>query len=104
MEDMELAEGRDVVETRIGARVSDHHQAVTHQNSTAIGHGPLFGCRVLYWWQPTRRNHSRLRLLLRLLLLLRLRHDDRDVKLLARPARARAAHRRRTEIIEPHRN
>ena len=38
-EDVQLAEGRDVVEAGIGARVGDHHQAVAHQDSAAIGHG-----------------------------------------------------------------
>ena len=38
-EDVQLAEGRDVVEAGIGARIGDHHQGVTHQNSAAIGHG-----------------------------------------------------------------
>ena len=40
-EDMQLAEGGDVVETGIGARVGDHDQTVAHQDSAAIGHGSL---------------------------------------------------------------
>src|ERR1700730_3112670 len=35
---MELAEGRDVVETGIGPGVRDHDQPVPHQHSAAIGH------------------------------------------------------------------
>jgi hypothetical protein len=38
LEDVELAESRDVVETRIGAGVADHHQALTDENAAAIGH------------------------------------------------------------------
>ena len=55
--DVQLAEGGDVVEAGIGARVGDHHQAVAHQNSAAIGHsdrpllallaGRYSGARVL---------------------------------------------------------
>ena len=37
-EDVELAESRNVVEAGIGARVRDHDEAVSHQNSAAIGH------------------------------------------------------------------
>jgi hypothetical protein len=37
-EDVELAEGRDVVEAGIGAGVGDHHQTVPNQNSATIGH------------------------------------------------------------------
>ena len=40
--DMQLAEGRDVVEAGIGARIGDHHEAVAHENSAAIGHGSIF--------------------------------------------------------------
>ena len=38
-EDVQLAEGRDVVEAGIGARVRDHDQPVAHQDAAAIGHG-----------------------------------------------------------------
>ena len=44
--DMQLAEGGDVVEAGIGARVGDHHQAVAHEDSAAIGHGE-FGSSCL---------------------------------------------------------
>ena len=37
-EHVQFAEGRDVVEARIGARVRDHHQAVTDQNPATIRH------------------------------------------------------------------
>ena len=37
-EHVQLAEGGDVVDARIGAGVGKHHQAVAHQNSAAIGH------------------------------------------------------------------
>ena len=40
-EDVQLAEGRDVVEAGIGAGVGDHHQTVPHQNSAAIGHSRI---------------------------------------------------------------
>ena len=38
VEDMQLAEGRDVVEPGIGARVGDHHEALLDEDSGAIGH------------------------------------------------------------------
>ena len=38
-EGVQLAEDRDVVEPRIGARVGDHDDAVANEDSTAIGHG-----------------------------------------------------------------
>ena len=37
-EDMQLAEGRDVVEAGIGAGIRDHDETVPHQNSATIGH------------------------------------------------------------------
>jgi len=37
-EEMQLAEGRDVVEPRIGAGVGDHDHAVGHQYPATIGH------------------------------------------------------------------
>ena len=37
-EDVQLAEGRDIVEAGIGAGVGDHHQTVPHQDSATIGH------------------------------------------------------------------
>ena len=66
-EDVQLAEGRDVVEARIGARVRDHHEALLDQDAGAIGHRTLSaaspiarsgdqrnrpwrqGCRPLTW-------------------------------------------------------
>ena len=38
-EHVQLAEGRDVVETGIGPRVGDHHETVANQDAAAIGHG-----------------------------------------------------------------
>src|SRR6266849_214863 len=37
-EDVELAEGRDVVEAGIGAGVGDHNQPVPYQHAATIGH------------------------------------------------------------------
>ena len=37
-EHVQLAEGRDIVEAGIGARVGNHDEAVTHQNPAAIRH------------------------------------------------------------------
>ena len=37
-ENVELAEGRDVVDTGIGAGVREHHETVAHQDATAISH------------------------------------------------------------------
>ena len=37
-EDVKLAEGRDIVEAGIGARVGNHDKAVAHQNPATIGH------------------------------------------------------------------
>jgi hypothetical protein len=37
-EDMKLAEGRDIVEPRVGSRVRDHDKAVTDQNPATIRH------------------------------------------------------------------
>jgi len=39
-EDVELAEGRDVVEAGIGAGIGDHDEAVPNQNPATIGHFP----------------------------------------------------------------
>jgi hypothetical protein len=36
---MELAEGRDVVDARIGAGVGEHDEAVANEDSATIGHG-----------------------------------------------------------------
>src|SRR5262249_1166680 len=36
--DVELAEGRDVVDARIGARIGEHDEAVANENAAAIGH------------------------------------------------------------------
>src|SRR5207237_10765724 len=37
-ENMELSEGRDVVEAGIGAGIRDHDETVPHQNSATISH------------------------------------------------------------------
>ena len=38
-EDVQLAEGRDIVDAGVGAGVGEHDQAVADEDSTAIGHG-----------------------------------------------------------------
>ena len=38
LEEIQLAEGRDVVEPGVGARIGDHHQSIAHQNAATIGH------------------------------------------------------------------
>jgi hypothetical protein len=43
--DMELAEGRDVVDAGIGAGVGEHDEAVANEDSAAIGHGGSRECR-----------------------------------------------------------
>ena len=48
LEDMQLAEGRDVVDAGIGPRVREHHQSFAHENSTAIGHCSVLPARCLY--------------------------------------------------------
>ena len=37
-EDVELAEGRDVVDARIGAGIGEHHEAVPDEDAATIGH------------------------------------------------------------------
>src|SRR5262249_62384699 len=39
-ENVELAEGRNVVDTGIRTGVGEHHKTVAHQNAAAIGHDP----------------------------------------------------------------
>ncbi len=52
VEDVQLAEGRDVVEAGIGAGIGDHHQPVAHQNSAAIRHRPALNLRVEFYALP----------------------------------------------------
>src|SRR5215467_11013159 len=37
-QDVELAEGRDVIDASIGTGIGKHHEAVAHQDAAAIGH------------------------------------------------------------------
>ena len=39
LEHVQLAEGRDVVDARIGARVGDHDEAIAHEDADTIRHG-----------------------------------------------------------------
>ena len=84
VEDMQLAEGGDVVDAGIGARVGEHHQPLAHQNSAAIGHRSARSRGDLYTGSIGLRQWRRLAPNRRLLIDL-----DRDRQ--ASPRRCRSA-------------
>ena len=102
-EDMQLAERRDVVDAGIGAGVGEHHQAVTNQNSAAIGHELARSPdrEALIAIPAGRASNRRISSAIWRCGLVDM---DIDRQRLAGAAVAGAADRRRAQIVEPGRN